>query len=397
MMDKVYDIPFSDILEAYFHCRKNKRRSDAALAFEVNYEENCYDLWQEISERRYVPGESIAFIINKPVKREIFAANFRDRIVHHYIGMRLEPLFEEEFIDETTNCRKNKGTSCGINQLYDSIRRVSDNYTSDCWILKLDIKSFFMNIDKRLLWKRLELFIKERYKGLDMEVLLYLTEVTLMNNPARRCRFRSPKNAWGDIPKHKSLFYSEEGFGLAPGNLTSQIEANFYLNPFDHWMKGRFPEYGRYVDDFYVVSSDRNALAKAKSDIRDFLSGIGLTLHPDKIYLQHYSKGVKYIGAVLKGNRKYVSNRTVGNFYSAIHRYNKLAEKEEYAEVHANDFACCMNSYLGFLRQYSSYGIRRKAANRISKQWWKVMYISGHFEKITIKRKLKNDEKDAKY
>ena len=290
----------------------------------------------------------------------------------------------------TTNCRKGRGTTYGINCLFDSIKRVSDGYKSDCWILKLDLKSFFMCIDKSLLWNRLEVFIKENYKGDDIDTLLYLTEVTLMNNPAVNCCFRSPRRAWKDIPIHKSLFTAGDGLGLAPGNLTSQIEANFYLNPFDHWMKSRFMEYGRYVDDFYIVSADRKKLTDTIPEIRNYLQTLGLTLHPDKIYLQHYTKGVKFIGSVIKGDRKYVSNRTVGSFYSAIHRFNKLAETEGYVESHAELFACSMNSYLGFLRQYLSYGIRRKAIGRISRAWWKVMYVSGHFEKIKVKKKYKS-------
>lgn len=383
------DIQLSDIIESYFRCRRNKRNTNAALIFEVNYEENCFDLWREVVERCYSPGQSIAFIINKPVKREIFAANFRDRIIHHYIGMRLEPLFEQEFIEETTNCRKGKGTSCGISQLHDRIREVSQNYTSDCWVLKLDIKSFFMCINKSLLWKRLETFIKEYYKGEDIETLVYLTRVSLINDPSVNCKFRSHRSEWNGIPACKSLFTVPKGFGLAPGNLISQIEANFYLNPFDHWMKERFINYGRYVDDFYVVSSNKQLLVEAKSEIKAYLLRIGLEMHPNKIYLQHYTKGVKYIGAVLKGNLKYVSNRTVGNFYSAIHRFNLLAEQEGYVETHAEKFACCINSYLGFLRQYSSYSIRRRALSRINKKWWKIAYIGGHFEKINIKNKFK--------
>lgn len=394
-MDKDSSIQLSDVLEAYFHCRKNKRNTSAAIAFEINYEANCFDLWREIVERRYFPSPSIAFVINKPVKREIFAACFRDRIVHHLIGLRLIPLFEGEFIDETTNCRKGKGTSCGINLLYNSIQKVSKAYTSDCWVLKLDLKSFFMCIDKGLLWDRLSLFIKDRYTGDDIETLLYLTEVTLKNDPSIECKLRSPKSKWDDIPKHKSLFTVKKGLGLAPGNLPSQIWANFYLNPFDHWVKERFSEYGRYVDDFYIVSSDKSALIEFIPEIKEYLSTLGLTLHPDKIYLQHYTKGVKYIGAVVKKDRKYVSNRTVGNFRSAIHRFNKLAEQEGYAERHAELFASCINSYLGFLKQYASYGIRRKCASIISDKWWNVMYFNGHFEKISIKNKfkLKNNEK----
>lgn len=388
-MDNKSDIQLSDIFEAYFHCRKNKRSTEAAMAFEINYEENCFDLWREIVDRRYIPGQSIAFVIKKPIKREIFAANFRDRIVHHYIAMRLGPLFEKEFIDETTNCRKDKGTTCGINQLHDSIYRVSDNYTTDCWILKLDIKSFFMCINKTLLWNGLNEFITTHYHGSDIHTLLYLTEVTLMNDPSKNCRRRSPRREWYDIPKHKSLFTVSDGFGLAPGNLPSQIEANFYMNSFDHWMKSRFTEYGRYVDDFYVVNADKSILTAAIPEIRDYLLTLGLILHPDKIYLQHFTKGVKFIGSVLKNGRKYVANRTVGNFYSAINRFNRLAGQEGFVETHAEIFANCMNSYLGFLRQYASYAIRRKAVNRIGKQWWKVMFVSGHFEKITIKQKYR--------
>jgi len=388
-MDNQSDITLCDILEAYFNCRKGKGNSDAALAFKVNYEERCFDLWRDIVEIRYSPGQSTASIINKPVKREIFAATFRDRIVHHYIGMRLIPLFEKEFIDETTNCRKGKGTSCGVNLLHESIRRVSKGYSSDCWILKLDIRSFFMYINKTLLWENLEAFIRTSYTGEDIETLLYLSKITLDNDPTVNCRFRSPRIKWNNIPRHKSLFTTPGGFGLAPGNLPSQIWANFYLNRFDHWAKERYKEYGRYVDDFYVVSSDKEFLVNAISEIKGYLLSIGLILHPDKIYLQNYKNGVKFIGAVLKSGRKYVSNRTVGNFFSAIERFNRLADKEGYVESHAVDFACSMNSYLGFLRQYSTYAIRRKAAKRIDERWWKVCYISGHFEKLSVKRGYK--------
>lgn len=383
------DIELSDIMEAYFSCRKNKRRSPSAIAFEVNYERNCLELWESISNRTYIPYPSIALVINKPVKREIFAAPFRDRIVHHYIALRLIPLFEEEFIDETTNCRKGKGTGYGISLLRESIKKISGNYTSDCWIMKLDIKSFFMCINKTLLWEKLERFIRKRYKGNDLDTLLYLTDVTLKNDPTQECFYRSPLSAWKDIPPHKSLFGQKKGFGMAPGNLTSQIEANFYLNDFDHWMKSQPIEYGRYVDDFYMVSKNKQSLINMLPLIRNKLAEIGLTLHPNKIFLQHYSKGVKYIGSVLKINRAYISNRTVGNFFSTIHRFNQLAEKDGYIECNATRFASSINSYLGFCKQYMTYHIRRKAIRRIDQKWWKVFYVSGHFEKIVIKKKYK--------
>lgn len=107
-------IPLEDVFEAYFECRKKKRNTCNALAFESDYERRCVELWREINAGTYRPSRSIAFIINKPVKREIFAADFRDRVVHHLIARRLVPLLEEKFINDSYSTRKGKGTLYGI-------------------------------------------------------------------------------------------------------------------------------------------------------------------------------------------------------------------------------------------------------------------------------------------
>lgn len=101
-------IPLEDVFEAYFECRKKKRNTCNALAFESDYERRCVELWREINAGTYRPSRSIAFIINKPVKREIFAADFRDRVVHHLIARRLVPLLEEKFINDSYSTRKGK-------------------------------------------------------------------------------------------------------------------------------------------------------------------------------------------------------------------------------------------------------------------------------------------------
>ena len=78
-------ISLEEVLEAYYSCRKNKRHTANAARFEVDCEANLFKLWNEINNGEYRPGKSLAFIVEKSVKREIFAADFRDRIVHHLI------------------------------------------------------------------------------------------------------------------------------------------------------------------------------------------------------------------------------------------------------------------------------------------------------------------------
>jgi RNA-directed DNA polymerase len=87
--EQLTEIDVEQLFEAYLSCRKTKRFTQNALKFEVDYEANLFQLKEKIESGNYYPGRSIAFIVNKPVKREIFAADFRDRVVHHWLINKL--------------------------------------------------------------------------------------------------------------------------------------------------------------------------------------------------------------------------------------------------------------------------------------------------------------------
>lgn len=105
------------LLDAYFDCRHSKRRTASAVVYEMDYESRLIALRDRINNRTYQPGKSVCFVVTRPRYREVFAASFEDRIVHHYIALRLTPLFEEIFSERTFNCRKGKGQLYGINTL----------------------------------------------------------------------------------------------------------------------------------------------------------------------------------------------------------------------------------------------------------------------------------------
>ena len=105
--------------------------------------------------------------------------------------------------------------------------------------------------------------------------------------------------------------------GLPIGNLTSQLFSNVYLHEFDSFVKNdlEFTYYGRYVDDFILIHPDKQSLLTAKEKIRTYLKeNCQLELHPNKIYLQHYQKGVSFLGEYIKPYRNYISNRTKKKF-----------------------------------------------------------------------------------
>ena len=149
-------VELAELFEAYQACRSSKRNTRNALAFEVDYETHLVNLCADINNGSYQPGKSIAFIVNKPVKREIFAADFRGRVVHHLVISKLNPLFEKVFIYDSYACRIGKGTHFGIQRVDRFIRHCSHNYIRDCYVLKLDIKGFFMHINKVILFAELQ-------------------------------------------------------------------------------------------------------------------------------------------------------------------------------------------------------------------------------------------------
>lgn len=137
-----YSFTYDEILKAYEDCMSNKRNTANAIKFSVDYITKLIALCDEINNGTYEIGSSITFIVKFPVLREVFAADFRDRIVHHLVINELMQYFEQEFIDESFSCRKGKGVLYGVNTMYEKVRECTENYTKDAWIVKLDIKSF---------------------------------------------------------------------------------------------------------------------------------------------------------------------------------------------------------------------------------------------------------------
>lgn len=386
-------IELEEVIQAYYECRKNKRNSKSQLRFEVVRMEDLNDLWEELNDRTYQIGKSIAFVVTRPKHREVFAADFRDRIVHHIIMHRLEPLFESVFIDDNYNCRKNKGVLYGVSRLAQKIKAMTHDYTTPCYITKCDIQGFFMHIDKRILVDKLKQFIFERYEGNDISELMWLVELVVMNCPENNCDIRGDRKLWDFIPDEKSLFTNGDNLGLPIGNLTSQMFANFYLHEFDIKMQEITGEnYGRYVDDFYILTPD-NTGKRLLPMIREELSKIGLTLHPRKIYNQDYVKGVKFIGSVVKNGRIYSGNQTIANLEDAIFDYNNMiedAKNEEEARVVTNKFINAINSYFGFLKHTNSFAIKRKYYKTVSSKLTQKMYADKHFSKVCLFNKYKD-------
>ncbi len=384
----------ADLFRAYYDSRKNKRNTINALKFEIEYEKNLFQLCRDIENREYEISPSVCFIVNSPLKREIFAADFRDRIVHHLIFNYINPLFEKHFIKDSYSCRIGKGTSYGIKRVDHFLRSCSENYQKDCWILKLDIQGYFMAMDRNILYakikNRLE-FVKTRNVetphddvetprrgvstvGFDIDLILYLIHTVIFNDPTKNCHIKGKREDWVGLPKSKSLFFAKENKGFPIGNLTSQLFGNIYLDEFDHLMKEKLniKHYGRYVDDMVFIHPDKEFLKTVTAIVETYCNtSLHLTIHPKKIYLQHFKKGVQFLGTFIKPWRIYAGKRTKGNFYAKIQEWNEVIAKRNLNKKEIQEFVSCMNSYLGIMQHYDTYKLRKKMLDEnLAEKFW---------------------------
>lgn len=378
-------IDFETILEAYLDCRKRKRSTVGATEFELDYVHNLVELTNEVNSRQYKIGKSICFVVRYPRYREVFAGEFRDRIIHHYIALRLEPLFEQIFCDRTYNCRKGKGQLAGVTQLAEDIRDESENYTKDAYVMKVYLKGFFMSIIKSKLARMVDDFIVEYYKGDDKENLRWICNLVVMHRPELNCERRSPLWMWNFIPKEKSLFTNGEDRGIAIGNLFAQLFANFLLNTIDWKIDAVCVRHNRYVDDISFVSKDKKKLLSIIPMLRIELGNLGLRLNEKKFYLQHYSKGVQFTGAVIKPDRIYVANHTINSFAFAVERLGKAAEMGMIDDINKN--IASVNSYLGIMSHYNEYATKRRIMAKLTPKFYEYCYIEGHFDVVKLKYK----------
>ncbi len=311
------------------------------------------------------PDRPSAFVIDYPKKREVFAALFRDRIVHHLYFNYTHTLFERTFIQDSYSCIKGRGTHYGIQRLAMHIRQESQNWTVPCYAMNLDIRGYFMHIQRDRLLRfatstirkmadhRISCHSPETWGDkIDIDFICWLTEQIVMLDPKTSCEIIGFKEDWIGMDPGKSLFHTPDGCGLPIGNLTSQLFSNVYLNEFDQFMKRTLGarHYGRYVDDSYVISSDRDWLLAIVPEIRRFLQEhLGLELHMGKLHVRDIREGVEFLGAFVKPWRIYVSNKTLA-------RIRKNLRALDLRDV--DHVSNSVNSYLGVLSHNATYNLR---------------------------------------
>ena len=356
-----------DLYAAYHMAKRHKSRKHYVRVFERRLDENLQEICDALFDRQYTPEPSSCFIVERPKKREVFAAQFRDRVVHHLYYNYTHTLFERTFIQDSYSCIKGRGTHYGIERLKHHILAESRNYQRRCWVMSLDIRGYFMHIDRQIL---LDIAIKSIRKMathkvtidgdatfgdiLDIDFICWLTEQIVLLDPKRSCKIAGSPSDWDGLDKNKSLFHTPDDCGLPIGNLTSQLLSNVYLNEFDQFCKRKLycKHYGRYVDDAYVVSHNKEWLLSLIPQMDEFLrERLHLEIHRGKTQIREARYGAEFLGGFAKPYRTYMSHAAVGRLKASIRRLPKNDRWQLFRSI---------NAMLGVMSHFDSYRLRKK-------------------------------------
>ena len=303
---------FEDIIEAYKNAKENKVDTINHKIFEKDFEKNLFDLHQEIVFWKYNPWTSICFVNYNPVIREIFAWDFKDRVVHHLLFNYINDFMDEYFIYDSYSCRTWKWTLFWVDRMKKFVKQSSENFEKKIYVLQLDISWYFMSLNRKILFDNLKIFLERRFLDKNflrkltnekiffyykkffrdeknfskdflinnlekrkkiLNFLLYLSNRIIFHDPTKDCIKKSKNFEYKLIPYWKSLFTAQKWCGLPIWNLTSQLFWNFYMDWLDKFIKNDLwiDYYWRYVDDFVLIDNNKKKLLSLIPKIENFL------------------------------------------------------------------------------------------------------------------------------
>ncbi|MBQ4394394.1 MAG: hypothetical protein II825_03765 [Paludibacteraceae bacterium] len=383
--DRLLDLLF----EAESDCWGNKKRRFDAARFHYNLGK-VFEISDELREHEYKPTTSVCFVLNYPRYREVFAAKYRDRVVHHLVAPFISSVTEKVHIhngDISHGNRHEHSAHTAALQIQENMRQYPDGV-----VATMDVSGFFMNIVRQMAYDTFVDFCKKftptGYTAEEVEEMLKVLYTLIMHDPTSDCVRTSPIEAWLNVKPNKSLF-GNDGKGLPIGNFYSQLIANLVLAIWGMAILSLNLDckITQFVDDMCVVAANAEIIHKVREESERVLSSIGLTLHPTKFYIQPVRHGVEFCGRVIYTNRMYIGNRTVRACKNSI----RLAI-EHCSLENAYRLQCSFNSYVGFMCHCRSYKIQKMLMQMVLdsdyKQW---LYFKEYKGKIVCK--VKNEYK----
>ena len=259
-------IGFDALYESMMKCKKGVMWKDSTAGYVLNGIERTMNLEKQLHDGTYVARPTVKFRISSPKPRDIASITFRDRVYQRSLNDNaVYPIMTRSFIYDNFACQKGKGTDAARNRLKEFLRRYYRKYGHVGYVAQFDIHGYYPNMDHSMT----ESLFRKKLPPDVAEMVV-------------------------SILRHQ---YDGDA-GYNPGSQLIQIAGISVLDEFDHFVKEQLHAkfYIRYMDDFLIISNDKEYLEKCRDRIEEFLNGLKFELNPKKTKIYPIADGIDFLG-----------------------------------------------------------------------------------------------------
>lgn len=332
------------LYEAYLNSIKGSKRKESTQGFVVEFLHNLFTLRKELINQTYKNGQGIEFVLSERGHiRFIVSKPVRDRIVRHVLcDDILMPEIRKHIIYDNGASVKGRGISFQRKRFEIHLRKYFKDYGNDGWIIFGDFSKFYDNIIHEIAKQQLLGLVNNDefiswlldliFKAFEIDVS-YLTE----DEYIKAFYEVFDKNNYRAIPQD---FKTGERFlkkSVDIGDQLSQIIGIYYPNRIDTYIKYVCGQkyYGRYMDDWYIMSPSKEKLVDLLDDITEIASELGIHINLKKTRIIKISSTFKFlqIKYTLTDNGKIIKRINPKRITAMRKKLKSLAIKVENGEI----------------------------------------------------------------
>lgn len=327
---------FSHLARAFAGARRRKRPTREVLEFAHDLEPRLWAMRAALLAGPYPWGAYRSFWIRDPKPRLIRAAPFADRVLHHAIVDALDPILRRGFIADSYACLPGRGVHRAVARFVQFAReRRGLGYVLQC-----DIKSYFATVDHAVLNTLLARRVAdERLLRLLLGLIAHGGETLAADRDTGGGRL---------------------AVGIPIGNLTSQMFANLYLDPLDHFVRERLRvrHYLRYMDDFVLLLESRDEARARLAEVETFLrERLRLRLNPRRLVIAPLACPRDVLGYVhYSSGRLRVRRRSVRRLWR---RLGVLEERVRAERIPWSSVRGSVASWIGLAKHADAFHLSR--------------------------------------
>jgi retron-type reverse transcriptase len=321
-------------------CKSGTMWKDSTVNFMIADSEKCIELRNLILGEEYQPLPYHRFLVCERGKtRVIHSLAFQDRVINKLLNRDiLKIIYEPKYIKENAACQKGKGTDYARREFRDKMHSAYLSYgkSTDFYILKCDVKSYFDSISHNYIKSILRKDIKD-------DRILHLLFLFLDNYCTREDE--------------------NDKYGINLGSETSQTYGLLALNYIDHFIKEQLhiKYYVRYADDFVLISNNKDELRYCKSKIDQRLSETHLRLHEKKSRIYKATQKFTFLGYtyMITDTGKVILNTTREKVTRERQKLKKLSNMVKRGDIDMDTFMQSYKSYRGTMDKWQNYRTKK--------------------------------------